>query len=140
MANGKIALEIVTPQRRLVSAQVDEVTAPGWHGEFGVLPRHTPYLCQLAIGVLSYRIGSARYFLSAMSGYAEVGPDKVAILAENAERAEDIDTERARSALQRAEERMSGRRARESVNFARAESALRRAVTRLRVARQSGMS
>ena len=139
MAEGKILLEVVTPVRRLLSAEVDEVTAPGFHGEFGALPRHTPYLCQLGVGVLSYRAGSARYFLSLMGGYAEVGPDRVTVLTEVAERAEDIDTERARTARRRAEERMMGR-AQESVNFDRAEQALKRALTRLDVARQSGVS
>lgn len=139
MAEGKILLEVVTPVRRLLSAEVDEVTAPGFHGEFGALPRHTPYLCQLGVGVLSYRAGSARYFLSLMGGYAEVGPDRVTVLTEVAERAEDIDTGRARTARQRAEERMLGR-AQESVNFDRAEQALKRALTRLDVARQSGVS
>ena len=124
MAEGKLLLEIVTPYRRLVSAEVDEVTAPGFHGEFGALPRHTPYLCQLAIGVLSYRAGSARYFLSIMGGYAEVGPERVTLLTEVAERAEEL---------------MAGR-AQESVDFERAAAALRRALARLDVARQSGVS
>ena len=139
MAEGKLLLEVVTPYCRLVSAEVDEVTAPGFRGEFGALPGHTPYLCQLAIGVLSYRAGSARYFLSIMGGYAEVGPERVTLLTEVAERAEDIVAERARSARRRAEERMAGR-AQESVDFERAAAALRRALARLDVARQSGVS
>lgn len=139
MAEGKILLEIVTPQRRLVSAEVDEVTAPGFKGEFGALPRHTPLVCQLGIGVLSYRAGSARYFLSIMEGYAEVGPDRVTVLTEVAERAEDIDTGRARSARQRAEDRMM-RRTQESVDFDRAELALKRALVRLKVAHDSGVN
>ena len=138
MAEGKLLLEIVTPYRRLVSAEVDEVTAPGFHGEFGALPRHTPYLCQLGVGVLSYRSGSARYFLSIMGGYAEVGPQPVTLLTEVAERAEDIDAERARAARSRAEERMAGR-TQETVDFERAEAALKRALARLNVARQSGV-
>jgi F-type H+-transporting ATPase subunit epsilon len=138
MAEGKLLLEIVTPHRRLVSAEVDEVTAPGFRGEFGALAGHTPYLCQLGIGVLSYRAGSARYFLSIMGGYAEVGAGRVTLLTEVAERAEDIDAERARAARHRAEERMAGR-AQESVDFDRAELALKRALARLDVARQSGV-
>ncbi|MBI3127649.1 MAG: F0F1 ATP synthase subunit epsilon [Candidatus Tectomicrobia bacterium] len=139
MADGTLRLEIVTPHRRLISAEADEVTAPGFHGEFGVLPGHTPYLVQLGVGILSYRSGSARYFLSIIGGYAEVGPDRVTILTEVAERAEDINTQRARAALHRAEERMMGR-SQDSIDFERAELALKRAVTRLGVARQSGMA
>ncbi len=140
MAEGKLVLEIVTPERRLVSAEVDEVTAPGLWGEFGALPEHTPYLCQLEVGVLSYRVGSGRYFVSVIGGYAEVGPDKVTILAETAERAEDIDAERAVAARERARERMSGQALDEAFDFDRAELALKRAISRLQVASQSGVS
>ena len=139
MAEGKLALEIVTPEKRLVSEQVDEVTAPGHLGEFGALPRHTPYLCGLDVGVLTYRIGSGRYFVCIGSGYAEVGPDKVTVLAEVAEIAEEIDTARAKASLQRAESRMGRKADEEEVDFARAESSLRRAITRISVAHQSGM-
>lgn len=139
MAGGKISLEIVTPERRLVAAEVDEVTGPGLWGEFGVLPEHTPYLCQLEVGVLSYRIGSGRYFVSVIGGYAEVGPDKVTILAETAERAEDIDTERAEAARDRAWRRMSGQLSEESFDFDRAELSLKRAISRIKVANQSGV-
>jgi F-type H+-transporting ATPase subunit epsilon len=138
MAEGTLRLDIVTPYRRLVSAEVDEVTAPGFYGEFGVLPGHTPYLVQLGVGILSYRSGSARYFLSIIGGYAEVGPDRVTVLTEVAERAEDIDAERARQALRRAEERMMGRTG-DAVDFDRAEAALKRAIARIGVARQSGI-
>ena len=140
MVEGKMMLDIVTPERKLVSAEVDEVTAPGFYGEFGVLPQHTPYLCQLGVGVLSYRTGSARYFVSIIEGYAEVGPDKITILAESAERAEDIDAERAQESRQRAQERMAGQKAEEELDFDRAELALKRAITRISVANQSGLN
>ncbi len=140
MVEGKMMLDIVTPERKLVSAEVDEVTAPGFYGEFGVLPQHTPYLCQLGVGVLSYRTGSARYFISIIEGYAEVGPEKITILAEHAERAEDIDAERAQEARQRAQERMSGQKTEEELDFDRAELALKRAITRISVANQSGLN
>ena len=140
MVEGKMMLDIVTPERKLVSAEVDEVTAPGFYGEFGVLPQHTPYLCQLGVGVLSYRTGSARYFVSVIEGYAEVGPDKITILAEHAERAEDIDAERAQESRQRAQERMAGQKAEEELDFDRAELALKRAITRISVANQSGLN
>ena len=139
MAEGKIILDIVTPERKLVSAEVDEVTAPGHYGEFGVLFRHTPYLCQLDIGVLTYRSGSARYFVSIAGGYAEVGPDKVTVLAELAERAEDIDVHRAEEARNRAQQRMGGELAEESFDFDRADLALKRAIARISVAHQSGI-
>ncbi len=140
MVEGKMMLDIVTPERKLVSAEVDEVTAPGFHGEFGVLPQHTPYLCQLGVGVLSYRTGSARYFVSIIEGYAEVGPDKITILAESAERAEDIDAARARESRQRAQERMAGQKADEEFDFDRAELSLKRAIARISVANQSGLN
>ena len=140
MAEGKVALEIVTPERRLVTADVDEVTAPGLWGEFGALPQHTPYLCQLEVGVLSYRVGSGRYFVSVIGGYAEVGPDKVTILAETAECAEDIDSARATASRDRAQERLSGGTPDDSFDFGRAELSLKRAISRLKVATQSGMN
>ena len=140
MVEGKMMLDIVTPERKLVSAEVDEVTAPGFYGEFGVLPQHTPYLCQLGVGVLSYRTGSARYFVSIIEGYAEVGPDKITILAESAERAEDIDAGRAQESRQRAQERMGGQKADEELDFDRAELSLKRAIARISVANQSGLN
>lgn len=140
MVEGKMMLDIVTPERKLVSAEVDEVTAPGYYGEFGVLPQHTPYLCQLGVGVLSYRTGSARYFISIIDGYAEVGPDKITILAESAERAEDIDAARAQESRQRAQERMGGQKSEEELDFDRAELSLKRAITRISVANQSGLN
>lgn len=140
MTEGKMTLDIVTPESKLVSAEVDEVTAPGFHGEIGVLPRHTPYLCQLGVGVLSYRSGSARYFVSIVEGFAEVGPDRITVLAESAERAEDIDSARAEESRKRAEERMAGRGQEERFDFERAEASLRRAIARISVARESGLN
>ena len=140
MVEGKMMLDIVTPERKLISAEVDEVTAPGFYGEFGVLPQHTPYLCQLGVGVLSYRTGSARYFVSIIEGYAEVGPEKITILAESAERAEDIDAARAQESRQRAHERMAGQKSEEELDFDRAELSLKRAIARVSVANQSGLN
>ena len=140
MVEGKMMLDIVTPERKLVSAEVDEVTAPGFYGEFGVLPQHTPYLCQLGVGVLSYRTGSARYFISIIEGYAEVGPEKITILAESAERAEDIDAARAQESRQRAQERMAGQKSEGELDFDRADLSLKRAIARISVANQSGLN
>src|SRR5512142_3572078 len=96
---GKMLLEIVAPSRAVVrSEHVDEVIAPGSEGEFGVLPGHTPYLTTLKVGMLSYREGSAWHHLAVDWGYAEVGPDRVVILAEGADRASEIDLSEARLA------------------------------------------
>ena len=102
-----IDLQIVTPERLLVQEQVDEVEIPGSKGYFGVLPGHTPMLASLAVGELWYRKGQDKIFLSIAYGFAEVLPDRVTILARLAERAEDIDIERAESARRRAEERLA---------------------------------
>ncbi len=103
---GKLLLEVVTPDRLLLSQEVDEVIAPGTNGEFGVLPGHCHFLSTLRIGELRYRVGELTSFMSVLWGFAEVTPRKVTILAEIAEKAEDIDPERAKEAVAIAEERM----------------------------------
>lgn len=103
---GRLLLEVVTPDRLLLSRQVDEVIAPGTNGEFGVLPGHCHFLSTLKIGELRYRVGEETFFMSVLWGFAEVTPHKVTILAEIAEKAEDIDLERAKAAVARAEERL----------------------------------
>lgn len=100
----KIKIEIVTPDALVVSAEVDEITATGTEGEFGVLPGHCHMLTSLKVGAVSYKDGSAVKYLALGGGYAEVGPEKVTILAETAEFAEDIDVERANKALATSEE------------------------------------
>src|SRR5687767_5008548 len=102
-----IDLQIVTPDRLLVHEQVDEVEIPGSEGYFGVLPGHTPLLASLAVGELWYRKGQEKFYLSIAFGFAEVLPDRVTILARLAERAEEIDVERAESSRQRAQERIT---------------------------------
>jgi F-type H+-transporting ATPase subunit epsilon len=102
-----IDLQIVTPDRLIVEDQVDEVEIPGAEGYFGVLPGHTPMLASLAVGELWYRKGQEKTFLSIAFGFAEVLPDRVTILARLAERAEDIDAERAEAARRRAEKRLA---------------------------------
>jgi F-type H+-transporting ATPase subunit epsilon len=128
----KIALEIVTPERILVTAQVDELMLPGTEGYLGVLPGHTPLLCTLAVGEMWYRIGQDRNFLAVAFGFAEVLPDRVTVLARIAERAEEIDTTRAEAAKTRAEERLSKQRT--DVDFERARVALLKSMIRLQVA------
>lgn len=103
---GKLLLEVVTPEKLLLSQQVDEVIAPGSEGEFGVLPGHSHFLSTLRIGELRYRVGDQTRFMSILWGYAEVTPSKVTIMAEVAEKAEEIDVERATAALERAEQRL----------------------------------
>src|SRR5262249_48225140 len=101
-----IELNIVTPDRGVVRVQVDEVEIPGAQGYFGVLPGHTPMLAELAVGELWYRKGQDKTYLAIAYGFAEVLPDRVTILAQIAERAEDIDVERAEQSKQRAEARL----------------------------------
>jgi F-type H+-transporting ATPase subunit epsilon len=103
---GQLLLEVVTPDKLLLSRQVDEVIAPGAEGEFGVLPGHCHFLTSLAIGELRYRIGDVTEYMSVLWGFAEVTPKKVTVLAEIAEKAEDIDVERAQAAVEKAEQRL----------------------------------
>lgn len=131
MAEGKLLLEIVTPHGLVFSEEVDEVTASGSEGEFGVLPGHVPFVTTLKIGMLTCKTGNSLKIFFVNWGYAEVGADKVLILADSAERSVDIDVERARFALKRAEERLKKA---EDVDFYRAEAALARAITRVQIA------
>jgi F-type H+-transporting ATPase subunit epsilon len=103
---GKILLEVVSPEKLLFSEYVDQVSAPGSEGDFGVLPGHCHFLTTLRIGELQYWIGENTQFISVLWGFAEVTPTKVTILAEIAEKAEDIDVERARAAVAKAEENL----------------------------------
>jgi F-type H+-transporting ATPase subunit epsilon len=128
-----LTLEIATPTRLVVSGVVDEVVAPGIEGYFGVLPGHAPFLTTLGVGELTYRKGREEYHLAVAGGFAEVRNDKVIVLADSAERPEEIDRARAERARERAERRLSGRSA-EEVDYARAAAALSRALTRLQVA------
>jgi F-type H+-transporting ATPase subunit epsilon len=103
---GKLILEVVTPEKQLVSQQVDEVIAPGSEGDFGVLPGHCHFLSTLRIGELRYRVGDLTKHMAILWGYAEVTPTKVTIMAEIAEKAEDIDIDRAQAAVEQAERRL----------------------------------
>jgi F-type H+-transporting ATPase subunit epsilon len=128
----KIILEIVTPEKKVLSESVDIVVAPGELGEFGVLPGHIPFLCKLKVGELRYRVGTASQHVAIMGGYAEVLNDHVTILATAAEPATQIDVVRAKAARERAERRIS--EARDRLEFARAQAALQRAMARLKIA------
>jgi F-type H+-transporting ATPase subunit epsilon len=135
LGRTSLQLEIVTPQRLIVSDEVTELMAPGSEGYFGVLPGHIPFITTLKIGELTYWKGRDERHLALTWGYAEVRGDRAIILAETAERAEEIDAERAERARQRAERRLHDWGAGdESIEFARAQAALLRALTRLAVA------
>jgi F-type H+-transporting ATPase subunit epsilon len=127
-----IDLQIVTPDKMLVHEPVDEVEIPGTEGYFGVLPGHTPLLASLAVGELWYRKGQEKVFLSIAFGFAEVLPDRVTILAQLAERAEDIDVSRAEEAKKRAESRLVQPKA--EIDYERARVALTKSLARLQVA------
>ncbi len=128
----KLTLEIVTPERALVSAQVDEVQLPGSEGYFGVLPGHTPLLATLQVGELWYRAGQETHHLAVAFGFVEVLPDRVTVLAQIAERPEDIDVSRAEAAKKRAEERIA--RPPIDIDFERARIAMMKSLIRLQVA------
>ncbi|MCA1958450.1 MAG: F0F1 ATP synthase subunit epsilon [Nitrospira sp.] len=103
---GKFLLEVVTPEKLLLSQQVDEVIAPGLEGDFGVLPGHCHFLSMLRIGELRYRVGDQINHMAVLWGYAEVTPTRVTVMAEIAEKAEDIDVERATAKVEEAERRL----------------------------------
>ncbi len=133
MANLK--LEIVTAERIVYSDEnVDVVIAPGVQGELGILPRHTPLLTTLQPGVLVVKKGGEEYSMFVSGGFLEVMPDKVVVLADTAERAEEIDVARAEEARRRAEVRIA--ESATTVDVARAEAALRRSLIRLKVAQR----
>lgn len=129
----KLTLDIVTPYGHVFTDEVDEIVAVGTEGEFGVLPDHAPFLTTLEIGMLTIKNGGKSRYFFINSGYAEVGPDKVTVLADSAEKSEDIDTERAIEAKKRAEDRIS-----QDTKFdeARATTSLKRSVMRSQVAQK----
>jgi len=129
MANT-IHFEIVTPDRKLLSEDVEYVGAPGINGEFGVLPNHIPFLSALGIGSLYYKKNGKKYYVFIAGGFAEVSPQKVSVLAEVAEKAEEIDIERAQKAADKAAKRLEQQK--EKVDFARAQAQMARSLHRVR--------
>ncbi|WP_456324050.1 F0F1 ATP synthase subunit epsilon [Desulfonauticus submarinus] len=125
-----LKLEIVTPDRKLLSEEVEYVAAPGIEGEFGVLPNHIAFLSALGVGSLYYKKDGRRYYVFVAGGFAEVGQNKVSVLAEVAERAEEIDLERAKKAMERAKQRLQEQADREA--YARAKASLAKALHRMR--------
>jgi F-type H+-transporting ATPase subunit epsilon len=132
----RLTLEIATPTRLVVAETVDEIVIPGSQGYFGVLPGHTAFLTTLGIGELMYRTGRDEHYLVVANGFAEVRNDKVIVLADTAERPEEIDRSRAERARDRAERRLAGR-VEEEVDYNRALAALARALARLLTAGRS---
>lgn len=130
----RLTLEVVTPEGLLLRDEVDEVLAPGGAGYFGVRPGHTPLLATLGAGELAYRKEGEWRRLACFSGWCEVLPDRVNVLADIGERAEDIDVDRAEQAMKRAAERIKA--IRDEAGFSEAQLAYRRAITRLAVARR----
>ena len=126
------ALEIVTPDRLVLQKTVVSVTAASVTGEFTALPLHVPFLAALSVGNLSYRENGRLAYVFVSGGFAEVGPDKVLIMAEAAELPEEIDLDRARKARERAEARLAATR-QEDIDYTRAKSALQRALTRMKL-------
>lgn len=133
---GNLHLEVVTPERVVVSEDVDSVVAPGSMGEFGVLPGHVPFLTSLVPGELRYNSGSRVERLAVTTGFVEVSDNKVSVLVDAAEKAAEIDIERAKKALERARERLAMERGKKDIDFLRAEIALKRAIARLKVAQK----
>jgi F-type H+-transporting ATPase subunit epsilon len=127
-----LQLEIVTPERQVVSEAVSEVQIPGKNGYLGILPGHAPLITEVGVGEISYRSDGSAHHLAVAWGFAEVLPSKVTILAESAERADQIDAERARQARDRAEKLL--RSGDPNIDYERALSSWRRAEARLDVA------
>jgi F-type H+-transporting ATPase subunit epsilon len=131
---SNIKLEIVSAERVVYAEDVEAVIAPGIEGQLGILPHHAPLMTILQAGELRVKRGVEEDVLAISGGFLEVRPDRVIVLADSAERAEEIDVERAEAARQRAEQRLKERGVTPGLDEARVEAALRRAVARLSVA------
>src|SRR5208282_2307016 len=132
MDEKKLTLEVVTPDRQVIHDQVDSVQLPGLDGELGILPGHAPLLTELGAGVLSFNKGAETRFATALGGFAEVLGDRVIVLAERSELAEEIDLGRAEAARERALKRLEEKAG--EVDFDRAQLALQRSLMRIQVA------
>jgi F-type H+-transporting ATPase subunit epsilon len=133
MAEKALLLEVVTPDRLVLSTEADVVVCPGVEGQFGVLVGHIPFLSALEIGEMYYKLGGKTGFLAVSGGFAEVTGAKVTIVAESAELGHEIDLERAKRARERAEKRLAAGKAAD-IDWTRAEAALRRSMVRMKVA------
>jgi F-type H+-transporting ATPase subunit epsilon len=131
---GELYLEVITPEKVIVSQKADIVVAPGTLGEFGVLPEHVAFLSGIIPGELRYSLDGKTESLAVTTGFSEVFNNRVSVLVDAAETVHDIDVERARLAMERAKERLAKNRGTEDVDFLRAEAALKRAIIRIKVA------
>ncbi len=131
---GNIKLEVVTPEKSVVSEDAKIIVAPGNLGDFGVLIGHTPFLSTLKVGSLRYiDANNTERYVFISGGFAEALPDKVTVLAESAERRRDIDIQRAKTSLERAQKRLADISKKEDFDFMRARTALERALYRLKL-------
>ena len=133
MAEKQLLLEVVTPDRLVLSTEAEVVVCPGVEGQFGVLPGHIPFLSALEIGEMYYKSAGKTEYLAISGGFAEVTGEKVTIVAESAEIGREIDVDRAKRALERAEKRLTAAKT-ENIDWARAEAAMRRSLMRTKVA------
>jgi len=133
----KLLLRIITPRRHVLEEEVDEAVLPGEMGALGILPEHTPLLVRLGVGECEYRKGREHFYLAIAGGFAEVGPHHVTVLADSAERPDEIEEDRARKDLEEAEAAL-GTAALEEVDLAMVR--MNRAVTRLKVFHRRGGS
>jgi len=131
---NKLKLEVITPYGEVINEEVDEVYATGAEGDFGVFPGHCAFMTALKIGILTYKKGNETNYAFINRGYAEVLNDRVLILVGSAEKAEEIDVERAKAARERAEERLKRAEKGEEIDAARAQAALERATIRIQLA------
>ena len=138
MPVDSIVLEVVTPERQVVRERVSEIQLPAADGYMGILPGHAPLITALGMGMLSYHKGGEVFYLSVVGGYAEVLADRVIVLAERSETAEEIDVDRAKAARQRAEQRLA-KTGDPEMDWNRAMLALQRALLRLQVAAKGGV-
>ena len=130
---GNIRLEVVTPQKEVVKEEAQIVMAPGVLGEFGVLIGHTPFMTALNVGTIRYNDAQGQeHSVFVSGGFAEALPDKVTVLAESAEKSQDIDIDRAKAARERAQKRLADKAA--DLDYLRAEMALKRALHRIQLA------
>jgi F-type H+-transporting ATPase subunit epsilon len=135
MPSDKLQFEIVTPDRLVLKEEVDELQIPGRNGYLGILPGHAPLITELMAGELSYRKDKTTHYLSVAGGYCEVLPDRVALLAETAEKPEEINVDRALASKQRAEKRLAESQ-NPDIDLDRAMVSLQRAMIRLQVSQK----
>ena len=137
MADAKVKFDLVSPERQLRSEDADMVVVPGSEGDFGVLPGHTPFFTALRTGAMWYRQGGEKHYLMVSVGFVEVLPDAVSVLAQVAERAEDLDQDRAEAGMKRAEEVMAA--VPHEIDFERARLAMLRTLQQLQAESRRGV-